>query len=418
LRNVLVVSFHFPPYDSTAAVEASQLVRHLPERGWAPIVLSARSVYDQTLPAERVRVHRTRSVDFNRPLVRSGAVDRSAASAPRSTERALARALGGAWWQLTNLPDRHVGWLPFALRRGHGLLQEEEIDLIFSVAGPFTSHLVASRLAARSGLPWFADFRDLWTDNHYYRRVEPLRSLEIALEERTLAGASALSAATPRWAARLRERFGKPTWVIGNGFDPEAIIDAPPPTDRFVLTYTGTLYPGGQDPAPLLRAVARLRDAGVVDPTRFELRFVGRHSRSVVPDVRRLGIDDLVTHSGVVPHADALHLQATSHALAMLLWATPAGRGWLSAKLYEYAAAGRPVLAVGPTDSDAAREVLALSAGVAVADDVEAAQMLARWIEEWSRTGAVEHQRDDAALRVHEWRHLSHRLADAFSATV
>jgi hypothetical protein len=37
----------------------------------------------------------------------------------------------------------------------------------FPASFPVTAHLLASRLKQITGKPWIADFRDLWTENHY-----------------------------------------------------------------------------------------------------------------------------------------------------------------------------------------------------------------------------------------------------------
>lgn len=60
------------------------------------------------------------------------------------------------------IPDRMVEWLPFALREGKRLLNENEYRLIISSAFPFSSHIVAFFLKRGSSLPWIADYGDPW----------------------------------------------------------------------------------------------------------------------------------------------------------------------------------------------------------------------------------------------------------------
>ena len=425
MKTVLVVSFFYPPFDTTAAVEASKLTRYLPEWGWTPVVLAAaRSGFAPTLPVEvpDEAVHRTWSLDVNRlpkalTAGRRGAYVGYVPTGPSLAGRTAAR-LAAAWRQLVNVPDGQVGWLPFAVRRGEQLLREHGIDLVFSMAGPFTSHLVASRLARASGTPWVADFRDLWNDSHQFRRVRPLRPIERRLEQRTLEAAGALTTATPAWASLLERRHGKPAWVIHNGFDPVDLPTPGPPASRFTLTYTGVLYQDAQDIGSLLRAIALLREEGALDASSFELRLVGRYLRAVRPDVRRLQIDDLVSFTDTVSHGEALRLQADATALVLLLWTRPEGRGWLSAKRYEYMASGRPILAVGPRDCDAAQVVAEMRAGVVASDAATVAAIIRSWLAEFERTGRVASAVDREALRVYEWRAVTGRLAAAFDATV
>jgi glycosyltransferase involved in cell wall biosynthesis len=73
------------------------------------------------------------------------------------------------------------------------------------------------------------------------------------------------------------------------------------------------------------------------------------------------------------PRADALRLQRDSEALLLLIPdAGGRGKGVLSGKVFEYLAAGRPILAVVPPDGAAAELIREAGAGVVVApDDVD-----------------------------------------------
>ena len=74
-----------------------------------------------------------------------------------------------------------------------------------------------------------------------------------------------------------------------------------------------------------------------------------------------------------LPRADSLRFQRDSEALLLLVPdAGGRGRGVLSGKVFEYIAAGRPILAVVPPDGAAADLVRETGSGVVVApDDVD-----------------------------------------------
>jgi glycosyltransferase involved in cell wall biosynthesis len=73
-----------------------------------------------------------------------------------------------------------------------------------------------------------------------------------------------------------------------------------------------------------------------------------------------------------LPHREALALQRDSEALLLLIPdADGRGRGVLSAKVFEYLAAERPILAAVPPDGEAAALVRDTGAGLVVAPDDE-----------------------------------------------
>jgi glycosyltransferase involved in cell wall biosynthesis len=148
--------------------------------------------------------------------------------------------------------------------------------------------------------------------------------------------------------------------------------------DRFRITHTGTIF-GRRDPKPFLHALARA-DADVV------ARFVGDFREADRATIAELGLEERVELLPYLPRREALALQRDSDALLLLI---PRGEGRgrfvVSTKVFEYLAAGRPILASVPEDGAAAELVRESSVGVVVPpDDVDAIEgalrdLHARW---------------------------------------
>jgi glycosyltransferase involved in cell wall biosynthesis len=86
-----------------------------------------------------------------------------------------------------------------------------------------------------------------------------------------------------------------------------------------------------------------------------------------------LGLGDRLELLPYATRAESLRLQRDSEALLLLIPdADGRGKGVLSGKVFEYLAAGRPVLALVPADGVAAELIRETGAGVVVApDDVD-----------------------------------------------
>jgi glycosyltransferase involved in cell wall biosynthesis len=151
--------------------------------------------------------------------------------------------------------------------------------------------------------------------------------------------------------------------TISNGcdFDDFAGLEYRP-ASRFRITHTGSFF-GKRDPRPFLQA---LHDSGLDSVA----RFVGDFRSSDREWADSLGLGDRLQLVEYAPRSESLRLQRDSEALLLLVPdADGRGKGVLSGKVFEYIAAGRPILAVVPPDGAAAELIRKTRAGTVVAPD-------------------------------------------------
>jgi len=154
--------------------------------------------------------------------------------------------------------------------------------------------------------------------------------------------------------------------TIANGcdFDDFAGLEYRP-AERFRITHAGSFF-GKRDPRPFLQAFREANLDAVA-------RFVGDFRSSDREWAETLDLGDRLELVGYLPRAESLRLQRDSEALLLLVpEAGGRGKGVLSGKVFEYLAAGRPILAVVPPEGAAAELVRETGSGVVVApDDVD-----------------------------------------------
>jgi glycosyltransferase involved in cell wall biosynthesis len=229
-------------------------------------------------------------------------------------------------------------------------------------------------------------------------------------ESFVFAAADAYVAITRGLADELEERFGRreKLEVVPDGVRLDSDDDQPPPTaaGRPLVAYAGHLYAWkGVD--VLLDALARVPEADGL--------IVGGHERE--PDLervkalaRQLGIMDRVTFTGLV---DPPRVRASLRRATMLVLPNPASaistRFTSPLKLFEYMAAGRPIVA---SDLPAFREVLVpgeTAVLVTPGDPAALAEGLRRIISE-PALGARLATAARAAVRDYTWDRRAERL--------
>lgn len=383
--NVLLLAHAFPPYNASGSVRAAKLAEFLCARGHdVRVITGAPHAYQTTLattfPVEHVITTTWARIEAPLDWVRKqfgGGVARGGAGGSTGGRASLARRAVVAYRSLLSWPDQQAGWIRPAIRAGRKLFAIWRPDLIYSTALPFSSHIVAARLARHAGCPWVGEYRDLFSGNPYNELWAGRRRLDARFERRVLRTASCVVSVSAPLTEELIGLHGKPGHTTMNGFDPGDIARAPDLSQEFDaakvnIVYTGIIYPGRRDPSVLFEALRRLGDGR----RQFSVRFYGPGMEAVAEAAKDFGVGDVVEVFPSVPYANSLGLQAAADALLLLLWDSPLERGVLTGKLFEYVGVGRPIIALGCTDGAAAHLVRERALGLSTSDPTTLASYL------------------------------------------
>lgn len=245
-------------------------------------------------------------------------------------------------------PDTERTWRKPALRAGRKLLEKERFDVILS-SSPFpTNHIVAAKLKREFGLGWIADFRDPWTQNHNYPFGAFRKKIEEKLEVNTLKNADVMIAATPTNAKKQEELHQRSATVIANGFNPDDLNKSPLPLrEKFTITYTGTVYPGKQNPEKFLIALEGLLTEKRIERKNVEARFYGQSYSWLKEKILACGLNNVVQLCGFVSRQESVERQRESHLLLLFNWEDEEEKGVYPSKFFEYLSSQRPILATG-----------------------------------------------------------------------
>jgi glycosyltransferase involved in cell wall biosynthesis len=387
---LLLVAYYFPPLGLSGVLRPLKFTKYLTRLGWDIEVITSSPIRyyarDESLLRElprQVSVARTRSLDFFH--IGRGGKAAEPAALPGSGARWLSR--------LVFLPDTKIGWYPFAVSHGGGIAREERPDVVMATAPPFTAFLVGHRLAKRLRVPLVLDYRDSWLmDPQSPPPTAIHRWLAARLEAMVVDASSAVIAVNKRIEEELAARYpaarGRIT-TIHNGFDPEDLSGLPPVASVFRqprglrIIYMGTLSRDVNRPNAFFEALSLVkRDAGEgLGP--LEVVFMGAADGPSLMRARELGIADLVGFVPYRPHKEALAALATADAALLLVDPHTFADRHVPGKLFEYLGAGKPVIALAPGDSEAARLVREARAGIVLPP--QDPKSIARGLLEWIR---------------------------------
>jgi glycosyltransferase involved in cell wall biosynthesis len=424
MKKVLVITYHFPPRPSIGSIRLGGLAKYLSDFGWEPIILTAKLPDD---PKPQFEVIQTQDYDLVRhwkkrlglnpdkmmrqqsvlPLLGGTRIDNV-----NYKNKFLTRILR-VGYDIVAYPDEMKGWYSYAVEAGNELLQKRKIDAMISSSSPVSTHLIAEKLKSRWNIPWIADFRDLWTQDYNYSdsHIALRRLAERHLELRTLSKADALVTVSKVLAEnQMRFHKTKPVYVIPNGFDPEEMESTPSDklTDKFIITYSGSLHGCSRDPSSLFKAVQDLISEGIMDPSHIQIRFYGDYEECLEKLIKHYEIQNIVRQYGLISRDDILKKQRESQLLLLLNWGDP---GVLTGKVFEYLAAQRPILLISKVGGAIEELLNETNTGIyaPTVDDIK--NFLKRCYSEYISKGEVIYKGQSSKIEKY-----SHReMAKAFS---
>lgn len=420
-RSVLMISCAFPPTGGPGVQRVAKFAKYLPEFGWRPIVWCAQALpglpRDDSLRAEipsDVSIH-------THPHDSAGQADGLLHRLQRGAVNRLGR-LGLSLDSEGPHPDEFAPWFESSVEKLVALIAREHVAAIFSTFSPASNHCLGMALKQRTGLPWLADFRDLWTDDYRYPDASPKRrQLDRMLEKKFLTTADVVIGVTPsqtRILASAGGGGGGPFTTITNGYDAgdfsSALATRPDP-NRFVLAHVGRLDRYRSYDA-LFHGLERFVGGLGEDRERFVFRIVGHAGSVARAKLKQTGVPyELV---GYVGHAEAIGAMRSADALLLTVPTGPHADSVIPAKLFEYLAAQRSILTVGPRGGECDRIIRETRSGLSVPmDAAEIAAALGR-IYAASCRGAAMCGCDRAMLTPFERRTLTGQLSELLDAVV
>ncbi len=450
-RHVLAVAYYFPPIDVVGTQRTLAFLRELRPLGWRSTALTVNNPQAfridpallDALPSD-CRIHRSTNFEpfeiYHRlknqlrrwrgqeVLPHQLPAILSASGGQARPKGWLRRLVAYLSWYVA-IPDKMLGWTPFAVVKGAWALRQDRPEVLYSSGPPHTCHVIAGALARIWGCAWVADFRDPWVDNPFVTIPHPSVSSWSAWMERwVVSRADRVVCNTPAVEEAFRRRYtdqhaGKFV-TITNGYSPTDYEGLPKWSahgNRVRIAYTGAIY-GRRSPEPLLRVLIRRHQENPEDVAGVELMFAGvaENQARLEGLAREGGLGDRVRFLGTVSSREALELLSQSELQLMLGPQGEEAELQVPGKLFTYLGVGRPIFSLSKPDG-VIEQILA-SSGVeyfqADADDEAAIERALENALAAARAGRLGMDRRDLKLREFQHPWLAHRLGQVFEAAI
>ena len=170
------------------------------------------------------------------------------------------------------------------------------------------------------------------------------------LENKVLNTADQLVVTSSNTKKEFQNLTNRPVEVITNGYDNESVgsitLDS-----NFTLSHIGSFL-SERNPVVLWQVLRDLIIENKSFNNSFQLNLVGSVSENVLASINNHNLSDYINNIGYVPHNKSIKFQKETQLLLLVEINSNESKAIIPGKLFEYMASNRPIIAIGPKDSD------------------------------------------------------------------
>ncbi|WP_281950370.1 glycosyltransferase [Nitrosophilus kaiyonis] len=377
MKKILFITTFFYPQNRIPTLRVGQWSKYLAKNGYEVFVLTTKKYsfmgplgLDEKLPENVKKIEvdflpnlLKKKLDNKERIVKSNNKDNS------NNITKLKLIIRKFRNYIGSLFDIHDLWINPAIKEAKKIIEKEEIDFIISSYSPPAVSVISHKLKKLyPHLQWIADFRDLWAYNHVFYAKGIFGIYEKYKEKKILSNVDKIITVSNPLTEEMKKHYPtKKIYTIENGFDPEEFHNwkntlkvKPKISNKLVISYLGTIYPGKQDPSILFEACNELIEEGFIEKSQIEINFYGNNKKQLDDIIKSKNYNkyDIINIKGFVSREESLKVQKESDMLLLLEWNDPSAKGVLTGKLFEYLVSGRPILGIGINNENEAGKLI------------------------------------------------------------
>jgi len=401
MKKVLIITYYWIPSGGAGVQRWVKFAKYLRQYGWEPIIYTPKNPeypsidhsFEKDIPADITVLKTPIWEPYNVYRNLTGKKNQAINAGFISENKKQGWKDKLSIWIRGNflIPDPRRFWIKPSVRFLSDYLKENPVDAVITTGPPHSMHLIGMGLKKNfPSLPWVADFRDPWTNIDFYKDLNLTwlaDKIHHKLEREVIQNADTVLVVSRGMEEEFALMKPKKLQVITNGYDESDVQVGTLALDgRFSISHIGTLN-AARNPRIVWKVLSEICAVNVDFKKDLQIQLVGKVDFSVLEDIQSYGLQEQLLKIDYLSHSEAIAKQNSSQVLMLLINQSGNAKGILTGKFFEYLAAKRPILAVGPTDGDAAVVLNETGAGVIVdfADEQETKTAILNYYNQYKK---------------------------------
>ena len=381
--SILLVVFYWPPAGGVSSQRWLKMTKYLAAAGHKVTVIAGTEnlfpIIDDSLAIQvpdTIEVHRVNMWDPRFIYSWLSKNSKKRRGAEKEKIDAMLHLKNRSWkqqlmlWIRANffIPDARAPWIRPAFKKAVQIIKKDDFDFVVSSGPPHSVHIVARKIKKQFRIKWISDFRDPWMDIGYLDKMPMTKWADLKhrrLERAVVRESDGVVLVSDHWKEKYDEFKPNHSMVIYNGFDSPDFgdIEVTVPA-TFTIGYVGRIDLDRHVPI-LWDAIEEIRMEDEAFQNDFHFKFVGPIDTAVKDDIDGRSIKSEITYIPFVSHHEALqHMVDSTVLLLVINQHEENAKGRMTSKIFEYLAARRPILMLGPKSSDPAKLLMKTQGGL------------------------------------------------------
>lgn len=341
--NILLIAYYYPPINSGGTMRPLKMAKYLAQMGHEVSVLTHTYGTDH-IEQGNPTIIRFTDISYNRDRVGM---------------RRFVWMILRAWTELLNQLGQYHSiyswWKKKILKNSHTIIHLTKPEVIIATYPPVETLEIGLFLAKQYQIRLITDFRDGLIfepiESKRMKAFKCIRNHYQRIERETVQASTAVTTIAPPIADYYRATYAPtPVEVISNAFDTEDLEDLPTvlpfEANCFHIVFTGRfgLSDIGTRVDYFFNAIRQILKQQPTVAAKIRIHLFGEYSEEELNDINDVIEAGLVIHHGFVERRHSLAFQRQADLL--LIITSPERKSLVTAKIFEYLFAGKPILAL------------------------------------------------------------------------